>query len=98
MQVVGSKDCGAARPAEAAPNIASDMKILIAPKTTPSPPRMALISLSKPPDARPIRMRLRVAHRILWFTREVYQLKQLIPIRAYCYKIHGRELLERFEI
>ena len=45
-----------------------------------------------------IRMRLRVADRILWFTREVHQLKQLIPICAYCHKIHTAEdYWQRFE-
>jgi phosphoserine phosphatase RsbU/P len=44
-------------------------------------------------------MRLRVADRILWFTREVHQLKQLIPICAYCHKIHtAKDYWQRFEI
>ncbi len=47
--------------------------------------------LTKPLDAIAIRMRLRVADRILWFTGEVHQLKQLIPICAYCHKIHTAE-------
>ena len=55
--------------------------------------------LTKPLDASTIRMRLRVADRILWFTREVHQLKQLIPICAYCHKIHTAEdYWQRFEI
>jgi sigma-B regulation protein RsbU (phosphoserine phosphatase) len=45
--------------------------------------------LTKPLDSITIRMRLRVADRILWFTREVHQLKQLIQICAYCHKIHA---------
>jgi phosphoserine phosphatase RsbU/P len=54
--------------------------------------------LRKPLDAITIQMRLRVAHRILWFTREVHQLKQLIPICAYCHKIHtGKDYWQRFE-
>jgi phosphoserine phosphatase RsbU/P len=54
--------------------------------------------LTKPLDASAIRMRLRVADRILWFTREVHQLKQLIPICAYCHKIHtATDYWERFE-
>ena len=54
--------------------------------------------LTKPLDAIAIRMRLRVADRILWFTREVHQLKQLIPICAYCHKIHTVEdYWQRFE-
>ena len=39
-----------------------------------------------------------VARRILWFTREVHQLKQLIPICAYCHKIHtAKDYWQRFE-
>ena len=54
--------------------------------------------LPKPLDPIAIRMRLRVAHRILWFTREVHQLKQLIPICAYCHKIHtAKDYWQRFE-
>ena len=54
--------------------------------------------LAKPLDAIAIEMRLRVARRILWFTREVHQLKQLIPICAYCHKIHtAKDYWQRFE-
>jgi sigma-B regulation protein RsbU (phosphoserine phosphatase) len=54
--------------------------------------------LPKPLDPITIQMRLRVAHRILWFTREVHQLKQLIPICAYCHKIHtAKDYWQRFE-
>jgi sigma-B regulation protein RsbU (phosphoserine phosphatase) len=43
-------------------------------------------------------MRLRVAERILWFTREVHQLKQLIPICSYCHKVRDeRNYWERVE-
>src|SRR5207247_10270600 len=49
-------------------------------------------------DTIAIGMRLRVADRILWFTREVHQLKQLIPICAYCHKIHtAKDYWQRFE-
>ena len=54
--------------------------------------------LPKPLDPIAIRMRLRVARRILWFTQEVHQLKQLIPICAYCHKIHtAKDYWEHFE-
>jgi sigma-B regulation protein RsbU (phosphoserine phosphatase) len=54
--------------------------------------------LAKPLDTIAIGMRLRVADRILWFTREVHQLKQLIPICAYCHKIHtAKDYWQRFE-
>ena len=43
--------------------------------------------LTKPLDRPTIRMRLRVAERILRFTTEIHQLKDLIPICAYCRKI-----------
>lgn len=52
----------------------------------------------KPLDAIAIQMRLRVAQRILWFTREVHQLKRLIPICSYCHKIHtAKDYWQRFE-
>jgi sigma-B regulation protein RsbU (phosphoserine phosphatase) len=54
--------------------------------------------LLKPLDAIAIRMRLRVAQRILWFTREVHQLKRLIPICSYCHKIHtAKDYWQHFE-
>jgi CheY-like chemotaxis protein len=54
--------------------------------------------LTKPFDAATIQMRLRVAERILWFTKEVHQLKQLIPICSYCHKIDaGQEYWQRFD-
>jgi DNA-binding response OmpR family regulator len=43
--------------------------------------------LTKPLDRPTIRMRLRVAERILRFTTEIHQLRDLIPICAYCRKI-----------
>ena len=45
--------------------------------------------LTKPLDRPTIRMRLRVAERILTFTTEIRQLKDLIPICAYCRKIRN---------
>jgi len=45
--------------------------------------------LTKPLDRPTIRMRLRVAERILQFTTEIRQLKDLIPICAYCRKIRN---------
>jgi DNA-binding response OmpR family regulator len=43
--------------------------------------------LTKPLDRVTIEMRLRVAERILHFTTEIHQLKDLIPICSYCRKI-----------
>jgi sigma-B regulation protein RsbU (phosphoserine phosphatase) len=45
--------------------------------------------LTKPLDRPTIRMRLRVAERILTYTTEIRQLKNLIPICAYCRKIRN---------
>jgi len=45
--------------------------------------------LTKPFDRPTIRMRLRVAERILRFTSEIRQLQDLIPICAYCRKIRN---------
>ena len=54
--------------------------------------------LTKPLDRSAIQMRLRVADRILWFTKEVRQLKQLIPICCCCRKINtGEEFWQQFE-
>jgi sigma-B regulation protein RsbU (phosphoserine phosphatase) len=44
---------------------------------------------SKPLDRPTIRMRLRVAERILGYTTEIRQLKDLIPICSYCRKIRN---------
>lgn len=43
--------------------------------------------LTKPLDSPTIKMRLRVAQRILRFTTEIHQLKEFIPICAHCRKI-----------
>ena len=47
--------------------------------------------LTKPLDRPTIRMRLRVAERILTFATEIRQLKDLIPICSYCRKIRNDE-------
>jgi sigma-B regulation protein RsbU (phosphoserine phosphatase) len=43
--------------------------------------------LTKPLDREAIRMRLRVAERILKYTAEIRQLQELIPICTYCRKV-----------
>jgi phosphoserine phosphatase RsbU/P len=43
--------------------------------------------LVKPLDREAIRMRLRVAERILKCTAEIHQLQELIPICSYCHKV-----------
>jgi phosphoserine phosphatase RsbU/P len=43
--------------------------------------------LTKPLDREGIMMRLRVAERILEFTQQIRQLKELIPICMYCKKV-----------
>jgi DNA-binding response OmpR family regulator len=43
--------------------------------------------LTKPLDREAIRMRLRVAERILKYTAEIRQLQELIPICTYCHKV-----------
>jgi DNA-binding response OmpR family regulator len=43
--------------------------------------------LPKPLDREAIRMRLRVAERILKYTAEIRQLQELIPICTYCHKV-----------
>jgi CheY-like chemotaxis protein len=45
--------------------------------------------LTKPLDRPTIRMRLRVAERILGFTTEIRQLRDMIPMCAYCRKIRN---------
>ncbi len=45
--------------------------------------------LSKPLDRDAIWMRLRVAERILGFTRQIRQLGELLPICSYCKKIRN---------
>jgi sigma-B regulation protein RsbU (phosphoserine phosphatase) len=47
--------------------------------------------LVKPLDSGRIQMRLSVAERILSFTKEVHQLKQLIPICSYCHKMRDEQ-------
>jgi sigma-B regulation protein RsbU (phosphoserine phosphatase) len=43
--------------------------------------------LTKPLDREAIRMRLRVAERILKYTAEIRQLQEMIPICTYCRKV-----------
>ena len=43
--------------------------------------------LTKPLDRQAIRMRLRVAERILRYTAEIRQLKEMIPMCVYCRKV-----------
>jgi sigma-B regulation protein RsbU (phosphoserine phosphatase) len=45
--------------------------------------------LTKPMDREIFKMRLRVAERILKFTAEIRQLKELIPMCAYCRKVRN---------
>jgi CheY-like chemotaxis protein len=47
--------------------------------------------LTKPLDRPTIRLRLRVAERILSFTTEIRTLKDMIPICSYCRKIRNDE-------
>jgi sigma-B regulation protein RsbU (phosphoserine phosphatase) len=47
--------------------------------------------LTKPVDRAALQMRLRVAERILRFTAEIRQLKELIPICVYCRKVRDEE-------
>lgn len=47
--------------------------------------------LTKPLDRTVIRMRLGVAERILRFTAEIRQLKELIPICMYCRKVRDED-------
>jgi CheY-like chemotaxis protein len=47
--------------------------------------------LTKPIDRDALQMRLRVAERILKFTAEIRQLKELIPICVYCRKVRDEE-------
>jgi sigma-B regulation protein RsbU (phosphoserine phosphatase) len=56
--------------------------------------------LTKPLDREAIRMRLRVAERILKYTAEIRQLQEMIPICAYCRKVrdenHYWDLVESY--
>lgn len=47
--------------------------------------------LTKPIDREALQMRLRVAERILKFTAEIRQLKELIPMCVYCRKVRDEE-------
>lgn len=47
--------------------------------------------LTKPMDREAIRMRLAVAERILNYTSEIRQLRELIPICSYCRKVRNEE-------
>jgi sigma-B regulation protein RsbU (phosphoserine phosphatase) len=47
--------------------------------------------LTKPLDREAIRMRLRVAERILKYTAEIRQLQELIPICTYCHKVRDAD-------
>jgi len=47
--------------------------------------------LTKPLDREAIRMRLRVAERILRYTAEIRHLQEMIPICAYCHKVRDQE-------
>jgi phosphoserine phosphatase RsbU/P len=47
--------------------------------------------LTKPLDRDAIRMRLRVAERILKYTAEIQQLQEMIPICAYCHKVRDQD-------
>lgn len=47
--------------------------------------------LTKPVDRHALQMRLRVAERILQFTAEIRQLKELIPMCVYCRKVRDEE-------
>lgn len=54
--------------------------------------------LTKPLDREMLRMRLGVAERILKYTAEIRQLKEMIPICAYCGKVRdGDDYWERVE-
>ena len=47
--------------------------------------------LTKPLDREALQMRLRVAERILKFTAEIRQLKEMIPICVYCRKVRDED-------
>lgn len=47
--------------------------------------------LTKPLDREAIRMRLAVAERILKYTAEIRQLRELIPICMYCHKVRDEQ-------
>lgn len=47
--------------------------------------------LTKPLDREAIKIRLRVAERILKYTAEIRQLQEMIPICAYCHKVRDEQ-------
>ena len=66
--------------------------LLTANRTTAENHELAAVAgvddfLTKPLDREAIRMRLRVAERILQFTAEIRQLQELIPICVFCRKV-----------
>jgi CheY-like chemotaxis protein len=70
--------------------------LLTANQTTPANYKLATEAgvddfLTKPIDREALQMRLRVAERILQFTAEIRQLKELIPICVYCRKVRDEE-------
>lgn len=70
--------------------------LLTANRTTPENYALATDAgvddfLTKPIDREALQMRLRVAERILQFTAEIRQLKELIPICVYCRKVRDEE-------
>ena len=70
--------------------------LLTANRTTPENYTLATDAgvddfLTKPIDRDALQMRLRVAERILSFTAEIRQLKELIPICVYCRKVRDEE-------
>ncbi|HSH39168.1 MAG TPA: response regulator [Chthoniobacterales bacterium] len=77
--------------------------LLTANRTTPENYTLATDAgvddfLTKPIDREALQMRLRVAERILKFTAEIRQLKELIPICVYCRKVRDEgDYWERVE-
>ena len=70
--------------------------LLTANRTTPENYALATEAgvddfLTKPIDREALQMRLRVAERILQFTAEIRQLKELIPICVYCRKVRDEQ-------
>jgi len=70
--------------------------LLTANRTTPENYTLATDAgvddfLTKPIDREALQMRLRVAERILEFTAEIRQLKELIPMCVYCRKVRDEE-------
>jgi CheY-like chemotaxis protein len=70
--------------------------LLTANHTSPENYELAAVAgvddfLTKPLDREVIRIRLRVAERILKYTAEIRQLQQMIPICAYCHKVRDQD-------